>query len=65
MYVKVSPSRSLPASVMAFVVSSSIVIVCAVAVGASFTAFTVIVTVAGAELNEPSFAVNLKLSLPL
>ena len=46
-------------------VSSSVVTLCAEAIGASFTALTVIETVAGAESTVPSFTMKVKLSLPL
>ena len=63
-YVKVAPSTSVPAKVRLVEPSSATVTVWAVATGASFTALTVIETVAAAEPTVPSFTVNVKLSLP-
>ena len=45
--------------------SSATVSAPSLATGASFTAVTVMVTVAGAESAVPSLAVKVKLSLPL
>ena len=65
MYDKVVPaSTSVPAKVMVASVSSVPVIVCAVATGASFTAVTVIETVALSD-NAPSLAEKTNESLPL
>ena len=52
-YVKLSPSGSVPANVMVFATSLVALRVCVVAVGASFTAVMLIVTVA-ASLSELS-----------
>jgi hypothetical protein len=51
--------------VIALAVSSGVVTACGFAIGGSFTAVTVIVTVAGALVTVPSFTVNVKLSGPL
>ena len=56
---------SLAVSVIAFAVSSGVLTDCASATGASFTAVTVMLTVAAAESTVPSFALNVKLSGPL
>jgi hypothetical protein len=61
----VSPSGSFPVNVIAFGVSSGVKTDWGFATGGSFTAVTVIVTVAGAEVSEPSLTVNVKLSGPL
>src|SRR5437773_1192606 len=50
---------------MVFAVSSSVATASFAATGASFTAATVIVTVATFESRLPSFALNVKLSGPL
>src|SRR5437899_10492325 len=63
-YVSGSPSTSLAVSVIAFVVSWLVVTLCAFATGGSFTAVTVIVTVATFEFSVPSFALKVKLSGP-
>ena len=60
----VSKSTSAPVNVIDFAVSSSVVTVCAVATGASFTAFTVMETVATPEFTAPSFTRKVKESLP-
>jgi hypothetical protein len=54
----------VPASVIALAVSSAVVTDCAVATGTSFTALTVIDTVAAAESNVPSLTVNVNESVP-
>ena len=59
-----SPSTSLPVSVMVTCVSSAVVMACALAMGASFTAVTTMVTVAGADVSVASFTVNVNESLP-
>ena len=56
---------SLPESVMVFAVSSAVVTVCAVAEGASLTALTLTVTVAGVENKAPSLTLKVKVSVPL
>ena len=67
--VSLMPSALIPLiridAKVATVVSSAVVTVCDCATGASFTGFTVMLTVAGAEFNWPSFALNVKLSGPL
>jgi hypothetical protein len=63
--VNAALSISVPASVITLAVSSGVVWLCAVAVGTSFTAVIVTVTVAAAEVNAPSFVVNVKLSGPV
>ena len=69
LYVKVSPSVSVPANVIALsLVSSATIRLCAVASGATFgsaTSVTVIFTVAATELMVPSFTIKVKLSAPL
>ena len=61
-----SVSASVPASVIDFCVSSAVDTDCGVAVGASLTALTVIVTVpSDAESEVPSLTLNVKLSPPL
>ena len=62
-YVMVSPSASVPANVMVFASSSVASTVWAVAVGASFTAVMLIVTVAASLSELPSLTLNVKLSL--
>ena len=64
-YVKLSPSRSIPLSVIDSATSSFAVIDWAVAEGASLTAFTVIDTVAAGDVTVPSETVKVKLSGPL
>jgi hypothetical protein len=64
-YVSSVPSASLPDSVIVAGASSSVVTVWSAATGASFTALTVIETVATFESAVPSRAVNEKLSSPL
>jgi hypothetical protein len=63
--VRLPLSLSAPATVMTFAVSSFVVTLWPLAVGASFTAFTVIVTVAVFESAIPSLALKVKLSEPL
>ncbi|MMZ70411.1 hypothetical protein D1872_334440 [compost metagenome] len=63
-YVKASPSASVPVSVIAFGASSSVVTLWPFATGALLTGFTVIFTVAGAESTVPSFTLKVKLSAP-
>jgi hypothetical protein len=58
-------STSFAASVITSAVSSAVVWLCALAVGASFTAVIVRLTVAPADVSDPSFVVNVKLSAPL
>jgi hypothetical protein len=58
-------SMSVPDSVITNAVSSAVVTDCAVAAGASFPAVTVMLTVATLESENPSFALNVKLSGPL
>ena len=60
-----SPSGSLAVSVIPRAVSSGVETDCASATGASLTAFTVIETVAAAEVSAASLAVKVKLSAPL
>ncbi len=48
-----------------FALSSAVVTLCALAVGASFTAVMEILTVAGAESRTPSLTLKVKLSAPL
>jgi hypothetical protein len=63
--VKAALSISLPDSVINLAVSSAVVTDCALAVGTSFTAVIVRLTVAATETRDPSFVVNVKLSGPL
>jgi hypothetical protein len=64
--VKLALSMSAPANVMSFAVSSFVVTLWPLAVGASFTAVTVIDTVAAVEsTGPPSVTLNVKLSDPL
>ena len=68
--VSASPSTSLsfastPAAATFNAVSSLVLYASFAATGASFTAVTVMLTVAAAESTVPSFALNVKLSLPL
>jgi hypothetical protein len=63
--VKPVLSMSEPVSVIAFGVSSFVETLWPAAVGASFTAVTVIETVAVFESRAPSLARNVKLSEPL
>ena len=63
MYVMVSPSASVPANVIVFSVCSVASTVCAVAVGVSFTAVILIVTVAASLSTVPSLTLKVKLSL--
>ena len=63
--VSESPSASVPVSVIAFAVSSSVATVCASARGASLTAATAIDTVADEVPPWPSLTVKVKLSAPL
>ena len=63
--VKLLPSISAPVNVPVFTMSSFVATANVVAVGASFTALTVMLTAAVAEFNVPSFTLNVKLSLPL
>jgi hypothetical protein len=58
-------SISVPDSVITAAVSSAVVTLWALATGASFTAVTVMLTVATLESEKPSFALNVKLSGPL
>jgi hypothetical protein len=63
--VNAALSISLPASVTTTAVFFAVDTDCALAVGASFTAVTVNVTVAAPEVSDPSFTVKVKLSGPL
>jgi hypothetical protein len=63
--VNAALSISVPASVIVNAVSSAVVTDCALAVGTSFTAVTVNVTVAARDVRLPSLTVNVKLSGPL
>ena len=65
LYVRVSPSISVAVSVIAFAVSSSVVAVAGLAIGASFMAVTVMLTVAVLESTVLSFTLKVKLSEPL
>jgi hypothetical protein len=58
-------SISDPASVIVFATFFEAVTACPLAAGTSFTAVTVIETVAAGEGKLPSFVVNVKLSAPL
>jgi hypothetical protein len=58
-------SRSEPASVIVCEVSSFVVTLWALALGASLTGLTVSETVAAVESSAPSFALKVKLSSPL
>jgi hypothetical protein len=58
-------SVSVADNVITNAVSSAVVWLCPLAVGVSFTAVTVIETVAAVEVNDPSLVVNVKLSDPL
>ncbi len=64
-YASALPSRSDPERVTARGVFSGVLTLCALAMGASFTALMVMAIVAGDEFNEPSFTRNVKLSGPL
>ena len=63
--VKAALSMSAATSVMLLDVSSFVVIAASTTAGASFTAVTVIETVATLESRLPSFALYVKLSGPL
>jgi hypothetical protein len=63
--VNAALSMSVPANVTATAVFFAVEIDGPVPVGASFTAVTVRLTVAAAEVNAPSLTVNVKLSGPL
>ena len=58
-------STSLPTSVTSTELSSSTEALTSAAVGASFTALTVMVTVAGLLSSSPSVTLYVKLSEPL
>ncbi len=60
-----SPSTSVAVTLPMTGVSSSVLLLESAATGASFTAVTVSVTVLAAESSVPSFALKVKLSLPL
>jgi len=63
--VNAALSTSAAASVITNAVSSAVVGLCGVPVGASFTAVIVKLTVPGLEFDVPSFVKNVKLSVPL
>jgi hypothetical protein len=63
--VNAALSRSVPDNVIGNAVFFAVVTDCPFAAGASFTAVTVIETVAAAEVRLPSLVVNVKLSGPL
>ena len=63
--VRASFSASVADRVIFSAVSSGVASVCAMASGASFTAVTVIPTVATAESSFPSLALKVKESVPL
>jgi hypothetical protein len=63
--VNAALSMSAPDKVTATAVFFTVDTVCPFAVGASFTAVTVRLTVAAGEVNDPSLTVNVKLSEPL
>ncbi len=65
LYVSVSPSTSVAVTLPVTGVSSLVLLLESLATGASFTAVTLSVTVFAAESSVPSFALNVKLSLPL
>lgn len=62
---RTSPSASTPATAPTNAVSSSVVMACTIATGASFTAVTVMSTVAAVDVATPSLTVKVNASAPL
>src|SRR3989337_2157917 len=60
-----SPSTSDPVSVMSLATFLTTLTDWLLATGGSFTGVTVMLTVAGADVSDPSVVVKVKLSLPL